>query len=94
MITGDDGAPRSTNENDGAPGAGSHRNGANGSDLVLMVPDGTVVRDAATGELLADMVDRGEVKLVDPVHQGQRRVAEADEHRGGRGDALTDLGAG
>ncbi len=43
----------------GAPGAGSHRNGGNGSDLVLRVPDGTVVRDAETGELLADLVGIG-----------------------------------
>jgi GTP-binding protein len=43
----------------GAPGAGSHRNGANGSDLVLPVPDGTVVRDAETGETLADLVGVG-----------------------------------
>ena len=43
----------------GAPGAGSHRSGANGPDLVLMVPDGTVVRDAETGETLADLVGVG-----------------------------------
>ena len=43
----------------GAPGAGSHRNGANGPDLVLPVPDGTVVRDAETGEVLADLVGIG-----------------------------------
>ncbi len=43
----------------GAPGAGGHRNGANGPDLVLTVPDGTVVRDADTGETLADLVGVG-----------------------------------
>jgi len=43
----------------GAPGAGSNRSGANGADLVLRVPDGTVVRDADTGELLADLVGIG-----------------------------------
>src|SRR5689334_12462194 len=43
----------------GAPGGGSHRNGANGGDLVLTVPDGTLVRDAETGEVLADLVGIG-----------------------------------
>ena len=43
----------------GAPGAGGHRNGAKGPDLVLAVPDGTVVRDADTGETLADLVGVG-----------------------------------
>lgn len=47
---------RATN---GAPGGGGNRNGAKGSELVLPVPDGTLVRDADTGELLADMVGVG-----------------------------------
>src|SRR6478672_10443639 len=42
----------------GAQGAGSHKNGAHGADLVLPVPDGTVVSDRA-GNLLADMVGAG-----------------------------------
>jgi len=40
----------------GQPGQGHHRNGANGADVVLPVPEGTTVRDAVTGELLADLV--------------------------------------
>src|ERR1700742_321931 len=40
----------------GRPGQGSNRDGALGPDLVIPVPDGTVVRDADTGELLADLV--------------------------------------
>jgi GTPase len=43
---------------DGKPGAGSHRNGADGADLVLRVPDGTVVT-TADGEALADLVGAG-----------------------------------
>ncbi len=43
----------------GKPGQGSHRTGAEGSDLVLRVPDGTVVVDADTGEQLADLVGAG-----------------------------------
>ena len=39
----------------GRPGAGDERNGADGADLVLPVPAGTVVTDAS-GEVLADLV--------------------------------------
>jgi GTP-binding protein len=42
----------------GGHGAGAHKNGTHGSDLVLPVPDGTVVT-SADGELLADMVGAG-----------------------------------
>ncbi|MFI8995187.1 GTPase ObgE [Streptomyces sp. NPDC053542] len=42
----------------GAPGAGDHRSGKNGQDLVLPVPDGTVVLDGK-GNVLADLVGQG-----------------------------------
>ncbi len=41
----------------GADGKGGRCNGKNGADLVIEVPKGTVVRDAATGRLLADLSD-------------------------------------
>ena len=43
----------------GRPGMGSHRDGANGADVVLPVPNGTVVKDAKTGEVLVDLVGIG-----------------------------------
>src|SRR5215207_11491063 len=42
----------------GGHGAGSLKNGADGADLVLPVPDGTVVK-SASGEVLADLVGAG-----------------------------------
>ncbi len=42
----------------GKPGHGDHRNGALGDDIVLPVPDGTVVT-TADGEVLADLVGAG-----------------------------------
>ena len=42
----------------GSPGAGSNRSGSNGEDLVLRVPEGTVVRNEQ-GEVLADLVGPG-----------------------------------
>ena len=42
----------------GKPGMGDNRSGANGDDLELAIPDGTVILDA-DGEILADMVGAG-----------------------------------
>ena len=42
----------------GKPGEGAERNGADGDDLVLGVPQGTVVKDKQ-GRLLADLVEMG-----------------------------------
>jgi GTPase len=39
----------------GEGGGGSDMNGKDGSDLVLRVPPGTVVKDARTGEVLVDL---------------------------------------
>ena len=56
----------------GGHGAGGHRNGGHGADLVLPVPDGTVVTDLR-GEVLADLVGPG-TELV--IAEGGRGVAE------------------
>ncbi|MGW6063141.1 GTPase ObgE [Streptomyces sp. NPDC055189] len=42
----------------GAPGAGDNRSGKDGQDLVLPVPDGTVILDK-DGNVLADLVGQG-----------------------------------
>jgi GTP-binding protein len=60
-------SPKRRAEN-GGHGAGAHRNGAHGADLVLPVPDGTVVSDRK-GNVLADLVGPG-TELV--VAQGGR----------------------
>ena len=58
----------------GKQGSGSNRNGADGADLVVRVPDGTVVK-AADGEVLADLVGAG------------TRFVAARGGRGGLGNA-------
>ncbi|MEV4619754.1 GTPase ObgE [Asanoa sp. NPDC049573] len=58
----------------GKGGAGSNRDGATGDDLVLLVPDGTVVQ-TVDGEILADLVGAGTT------------VEVARGGRGGRGNA-------
>jgi GTP-binding protein len=47
----------------GGHGAGAHRNGTHGQDLVLPVPDGTVVV-SESGEVLADLVGPGTEMIV------------------------------
>ena len=47
----------------GQPGAGDERNGADGGDLVLPVPEGTVVKDP-DGTVLADLVGAGSSYVV------------------------------
>lgn len=59
----------------GEKGGSSNRTGADADDLILSVPPGTLVRNADTGELIADLVRPGDSLLV--AHGG----------RGGRGNA-------
>ena len=47
----------------GCHGAGGHRNGSHGQDIVLPVPDGTVVT-GESGEVLADLVGPGTEMVV------------------------------
>lgn len=48
----------------GGAGARQKMHGAAGNDVVLMVPCGTVVRDAETQELVADLVEEGQRVMV------------------------------
>ncbi|GAB3111851.1 GTPase ObgE [Janibacter alkaliphilus] len=57
----------------GAPGAGDERDGARGDDLVLAVPEGTVVT-SRSGQVLADLVGAG------------TRYVAAEGGRGGLGN--------
>jgi GTP-binding protein len=58
----------------GQHGRGSNKTGAGGEDVRLNVPPGTVVRDAAGGEVLGDLVENGQEMVV------------AKGGRGGRGN--------
>jgi GTP-binding protein len=73
----------------GGHGAGGHRNGAHADDLVLPVPDGTVVRDRLTGEVLADMVGPGtELVVAQGGRGGLGNAALASSKRKAPGFAL------
>ena len=49
---------------DGGPGAGALMHGKNGADVVLDVPVGTVVKDAESGEVLFEMMDPGQERIL------------------------------
>ena len=59
----------------GHHGMGKNRHGANGNELKILVPAGTVVKDAESGEILADLTSAGE------------RVVLFKGGRGGQGNA-------
>ncbi|MFT4010583.1 MAG: GTPase ObgE [Nocardioidaceae bacterium] len=72
----------------GGHGAGSHRNGAHGADLVLPVPDGTVVSDTA-GNVLGDLVGAGtEMVVAEGGRGGLGNAALASARRKAPGFAL------
>ncbi|MFH1312799.1 MAG: GTPase ObgE [Candidatus Eisenbacteria bacterium] len=45
----------------GQHGKGKDKHGRNGKDAVIRVPPGTLIRDGATGEVLYDLAEKGEV---------------------------------
>ncbi|MCL4831519.1 MAG: GTPase ObgE [Caldilineaceae bacterium] len=59
----------------GGHGGGSDKTGGNGSDLLIPVPLGTLVRDGETGEILGDLV------------RADQKVLIVRGGRGGRGNA-------
>ena len=59
----------------GRHGMGKKMHGKNAPDLVIAIPPGTLVRDAETGEVVADLTTTGETLVV------------ASGGRGGRGNA-------
>ena len=72
----------------GGHGAGAHKSGSHGGDLVLPVPDGTVVSTTA-GEMLADLVGAGtELVVAQGGRGGLGNAALASSKRKAPGFAL------
>src|SRR5215217_6698534 len=73
----------------GQPGRGDHQNGARGVDVVLLVPNGTVVIDAETGEQIADLTGEGaEIVVAQGGRGGLGNAALASPARKAPGFAL------
>ncbi|KUK14127.1 MAG: GTPase ObgE [Synergistetes bacterium] len=60
---------------DGQHGGGKNKKGKDGEDVIIRVPPGTIVKDAETGKVMADLVEPGE------------RFVVARGGRGGYGNA-------
>jgi len=56
----------------GGHGKGKGQKGRQGDDVLVEVPPGTVVRDAGTGEFVADLMEEGQRALVAQGGQGGR----------------------
>jgi GTP-binding protein len=56
----------------GAHGQGSHKTGLSGNDVVIKVPCGTLIKDAETGEVIADLIEHGAKVLVAKGGKGGR----------------------
>ena len=73
----------------GQPGRGDHQNGARGDDVILLVPNGTVVIDAETGTQLADLTaDQSELVIAQGGRGGLGNAALASPVRKAPGFAL------
>ncbi|WP_326642753.1 GTPase ObgE [Streptosporangium sp. NBC_01755] len=73
----------------GKQGHGANRDGANGPDIVIPVPDGTVVKDADTGEVLIDLIGAGtRYVIAEGGHGGLGNAALASTKRKAPGFAL------
>jgi GTP-binding protein len=49
---------------DGGKGEGGNRHGKNGADIYLDVPLGTVAKDAETGEVICELVEAGDERIL------------------------------
>ena len=79
---------RKRSAENGGHGAGGHKSGGHGSDLVLPVPDGTVVSDGA-GNVIADMLGPGtELVIAQGGRGGLGNAALASSKRKAPGFAL------
>ena len=54
----------------GENGSGSNCTGKSGEDLIIKVPIGTVVKEASTGKVIADLSEQGQKELILPGGRG------------------------
>ena len=54
----------------GEHGMGANKSGRSGADVIMPVPPGTVLRDAATGEIVAEILEDGQEVVIAPGGRG------------------------
>ncbi len=55
---------------DGMPGASNHKTGADGNDVIIEVPLGTIIKDAETKEVLHEINEDGQEIIITPGGRG------------------------
>ncbi|HOZ55131.1 MAG TPA: GTPase ObgE [Clostridia bacterium] len=55
---------------DGKKGEGNHRYGKSADDLYIKVPLGTIIKDAETGSVIADLSEKGQTEKIFPGGRG------------------------
>jgi GTPase len=60
----------------GRHGSGANKTGKSGENLILRVPPGTIIKDAGTEEIIADLVDEGDEIIIAKGGKGGRGNAE------------------
>ena len=68
----------------GEHGMGSNKSGRSGADVVMPVPPGTILRDAASGEIVAEILEDGQEAVIAP----GGRSAPVVSSPGNRSDAF------
>ena len=67
---------------DGEPGGKRRCHGGNGADIVLKVPEGTVIMDAASGKVIADMSGENRRQVVLKGGKGGNGYFGSEDRRG------------
>ena len=67
---------------DGEPGGKRRCHGADGKDIILKVPEGTVIKDAASGKVIADMSGENTRQVV--LKGGRGGNGRSEERRVGK----------
>ena len=75
----------------GLHGSGKNQTGKSGEDLIIRVPPGTILKDADTEEILGELLQAGERRVV--AKGGQRRQGQRPLRIAHESDAGT-VGAG
>ena len=54
----------------GEHGMGANKSGRSGADIIMPVPPGTILRDTATGEIVAEILEDGQEVVIAPGGRG------------------------
>jgi GTP-binding protein len=74
----------------GGHGSSNHKKGRRGEDLRVKVPPGTIIRDATTGLVLRELIDRGSfIEVAKGGYGGRGNSKDRPNEKGGPGEERT-----